>query len=109
MGVPNKSRPTRQDNVTDAPGDLPAAPGAAGTESALTVKEAAAQLGISPSPAYMLCARAKIRHERHGFGRGVIRIPPEALDEYRQRATVTGTVPAARPAARPVKLSHIRL
>ena len=30
----------------------------------------------------------RIRHERHGMGRGTIRIPEDALDEYRQTVTV---------------------
>jgi excisionase family DNA binding protein len=109
VGLSNKSRPTRQDKATYVPGNVPAAPGVAGTGSALTVKEAAARLGISPSLVYTLCARAKIRHERHGLGRGVIRIPPEALDEYRRGATVAGTVSAPTPPAARVKLSHIKL
>jgi excisionase family DNA binding protein len=52
-----------------------------------TVKGAAKELGVSPSLIYGLCAAGKIRHERHGLGRGVIRIPKEALDEYRQNCT----------------------
>jgi excisionase family DNA binding protein len=57
-----------------------------------SVKEAAAELGLSGSLVYALCSRRKIRHERHGIGRGKILIPEDALDEYRQRSTV----PAAR-------------
>ena len=45
------------------------------------------ELGLSVSLVYNLRATGKIRHERHGLGRGVIRIPKEALDEYRQRCT----------------------
>lgn len=51
----------------------------------LSVKKAADLLGISPSLVYGLCKAGKIRHERFGLGRGVIRIPPTALDEYRRR------------------------
>jgi excisionase family DNA binding protein len=68
----------------------------------LTVKQAAERLGVSPSLVYGLCAAGKIRHERHGLGRGCIRIPPEALDEYRRAAEV-------RPQAEPENLRHIRL
>ncbi len=57
----------------------------------LTVKQTAETLGISQSLVYGLCAAGKIRHERHGLGRGTIRIPADALDEYRQRATKTET------------------
>jgi hypothetical protein len=31
--------------------------------------------------------RKMIRHERHGLGRGTIRIPQDALDEYRRGVT----------------------
>ena len=54
----------------------------------LTVQEAAARLGLSPKTLYALCQRRRIRHERHGLGRGTIRIPEDALDEYRQSVTV---------------------
>lgn len=80
----------------------------------LTVKEAAQRLGISTTLLYALCNRRKIRHERHGLGRGKILIPDEALEEYRQGQTVpveteAGSVPpplkhitlAASPAGRP--------
>ena len=56
----------------------------------LTVKMTAARLGISCALVYGLCAAGKIRHERHGLGRGTIRIPEDALDEYRKRSTVPG-------------------
>jgi excisionase family DNA binding protein len=49
----------------------------------LTVQETAALLGISLAIVYGLCARKLIRHERHGMGRGTIRIPEDALGEYR--------------------------
>jgi excisionase family DNA binding protein len=53
-----------------------------------TVREAANQLGVSPSTVYNLCQRRRLRHERHGLGRGVIRIPIDAIDEYRESVTV---------------------
>lgn len=75
----------------------------------MTVKQAAKELGISQSLVYGLLAAGKIRHERHGLGRGTIRIPQEALDEYRKLSTVSGTVGGpAEPPTR-VKLSHIKL
>lgn len=103
----NSGRPTH--NSTDAGPTEPNTVSA--VVPALTVKEAAARLGVSANLVYTLCARAKIRHERHGLGRGVIRIPPEALDEYRKQATVAGTSGAATPPPAPprVKLSHIKL
>ncbi len=54
----------------------------------LTVKSAAKTLGVSRALIYALCARRRIRHERHGLGRGRILIPEEALNEYRRRHTV---------------------
>ena len=68
----------------------------------LSAKQAAKELGISQSLVYGLCAAGKIRHERHGLGRGTIRIPREALDEYRKSAVAT-------PKAEIVGLTHITL
>ena len=53
-----------------------------------SVAEAAEELGVSPSLVYGLCQRRKIRHERHGLGRGKIKIPLDALEEYRKSVTV---------------------
>jgi excisionase family DNA binding protein len=74
----------------------------------LSVREAAEQLGVSPSLVYELCARKRIRHERHGLGRGSIRIPEDALEEYRRSVTVTAKQEAVvtPPPAR-VKLRHL--
>jgi excisionase family DNA binding protein len=58
-----------------------------------SVNEAAKELGVSAGTVYALCSRRRIRHERIGLGRGTIRIPADAIDEYRQRQTVP---PAAR-------------
>lgn len=58
----------------------------------LTVKEAAEQIGISAALVYALIARRKIRHERHGLGRGTIKIPEDAIEEYRKSATVEPVV-----------------
>lgn len=49
-----------------------------------TIAAAAKVLGISHSLAYGLCKAGKIRHERHGLGRGTIRITREALEQYRR-------------------------
>lgn len=59
----------------------------------LTVKEAAEQLRISAALVYALCAAGRIRHERFGMGRGCIRIPVEALEEYRKTAEHKPTAP----------------
>jgi excisionase family DNA binding protein len=62
----------------------------------LSVREAAERLGVSPALVYGLCARKRIRHERHGLGRGVIKIPEDALEEY-QRSVTVDAEPAAPP------------
>ena len=53
-----------------------------------SVGEAAAELGVSRALVYALCQRRKIRHERHGLGKGKIVIPADALEEYRRGVTV---------------------
>lgn len=71
-----------------------------------SVKSAAAELGVSVSLMYSLIAAKKVRHERFGLGRGTIRVPPKALDEYRRACSVgQPPPPAPRPA---VKLRHLR-
>jgi excisionase family DNA binding protein len=79
----------------------------------MTVQEAAERLGVSVSLVYSLCARRLLRHERHGLGRGVIRIPEDAIDEYRRSATVSSAAPVGpmvrKPAPPPVTLKHLRL
>ena len=54
----------------------------------LTVRDAAARLGVSQALVYMLVSARKIRHQRHGMKRGAIRIPLDALEEYEARCTV---------------------
>jgi excisionase family DNA binding protein len=53
-----------------------------------SVIEAAQVLGVSTGTVYGLCSRRRIRHERHGLGRGTIRIPEDAIEEYRRSVTV---------------------
>lgn len=62
----------------------------------MTVKQAAERLEISPGLVYALVASGKIRHERHGLGRGAIRITEEALEEYRRSVTMAAPASAAR-------------
>lgn len=52
-----------------------------------TVKTAAEELGISVALTYALVAAKKLRHERHGLRRGTIRIPEDAIEEYRRSVT----------------------
>ncbi len=69
----------------------------------LTVRDAAARLGVSQALVYLLVAGRKIRHQRHGMKRGAIRIPLDALEEYEARCTVDteDTRASAHPQARP--------
>jgi excisionase family DNA binding protein len=76
----------------------------------LTVKEAAERLSVSPTLVYALCSKGLIRHERHGLGRGVIRISEEALEEYRLGREMRSDGGEEKPSrVRNVKLKHIRL
>lgn len=52
----------------------------------ITIKEAARRLTVSRGLVYALVRAGKIRHERHGTGRGTIRIEEAALEEYRWAA-----------------------
>lgn len=52
------------------------------TQPLLSVRQAAALLGLSPDSVYQLCARRRLRHQRLGPGAGKIRIPESALAEY---------------------------
>ncbi len=53
----------------------------------MTVRQAALELMVSPALVYSLVAAGEIEHERHGLGRGCIRISPEALQRYRESRT----------------------
>jgi excisionase family DNA binding protein len=77
----------------------------------LTVQQAAARLGISAGLIYALCAQRRLRHERHGLGRGKIMIPEDSIEEYRRSVTVGVQPEAAAPALPPVQvqLKHIKL
>jgi excisionase family DNA binding protein len=78
----------------------------------LSVRAAADQLGVSAALVYGLCAARRIRHERHGLGRGRIRIPEEAIEEYRRGVTVApaGARPArSAPRRKPPSLTNLAL
>lgn len=76
----------------------------------MSVKEFAASCGISTSLVYALVNAKKIRHERHGLGRGKIVIPPDALEEYRKGRTVGVVVPTVQaPPAPTPPLKHLTL
>lgn len=53
----------------------------------LTVKEAAVQLHVSPSCIYELCESGRLSSFKVGR---VLRIHPEAIEEYRRQGTVLG-------------------
>jgi excisionase family DNA binding protein len=78
----------------------------------LTVREVADRLRVSQATVYALCQRGILPHERHGTGRGCIRVSDEALAAYRASATRAGgptSVPPA-PAGRPkARLKHLKL
>jgi len=76
----------------------------------LTVRAAAERLGVSTALVYALCAARKIRHERHGLRRGRIKIPEDALEEYRQQQTVPTSEGPRREVTLPrprLKLRHL--
>jgi excisionase family DNA binding protein len=70
----------------------------------MTVRQAAAQLEVSPSLVYALVARGRIRHYRIGNGRGAIRIPDDAIGEFLKGAEVSPP-----PPRRPSGFRHVRL
>jgi excisionase family DNA binding protein len=72
-----------------------------------SVAEAAKELGVSAGTVYGLCSRRRLRHERHGLGRGRIKIPEDALEEYRQSVTVGTERAASMPPTARVKLKHL--
>lgn len=73
----------------------------------MTVKAAAEKLEVSPSLIYSLVAAGKLRFCRVGHGRGRIRIPEDAIEEYLARCTYD--VREEKPAAWMPRLKHIRL
>ncbi len=80
----------------------------------MTVSDAAKLLEVSKALVYQLLKAGRIAHERHGLGRGVIRIDPVSLEEYRLgcRVEMTGELrPSLRVVRRievPDMLSEIR-
>jgi excisionase family DNA binding protein len=77
-------------------------------EKNYTVREAAGLLGISEQTVYQLCAQKKVRHLRLGIGRGTLRIPASALDEFIAQSTVQAAA-LAEPKAQAAKLKHLKL
>lgn len=52
----------------------------------ITIREAARRPTVSRGLVYPRVRAGKLRHERHGTGRGTINIEEAALDEYRRAA-----------------------
>jgi excisionase family DNA binding protein len=83
-------------------------------DMSFTVRQAAERLGVSPSLVYALVAARRLRHERIGLKRGVIRIPDDAVEEYRRECAVPAETGTSTPAGTlrtevNLKLKHIRL
>lgn len=74
----------------------------------LTVKEAAERLRVSAGTVYTLITAKALVHVRIGHGRGVLRIPEEAIRAYLDQQTV---IPNASPPApvRSHRLKHLSL
>jgi excisionase family DNA binding protein len=87
--------------------------GAVAMTKLLSVREVAQRLGISGALVYALCLQRRLRHERHGLGRGTIRIPEEAIEEYRASVTVGRNGGTAGPSPTPKRptpaLKHLAL
>jgi excisionase family DNA binding protein len=76
----------------------------------LSVRQAAERIGISVSLMYALLEGKKIRHERHGLGRGKYVITEEALEEYRRKREVGVDGERPEPPATPrLTLNHLRV
>ncbi len=73
----------------------------------MNVRQASERLEVSPSLVYSLCASGKLRHCRVGHGRGRLRIPEDAIEEYLARCTFG--VREEKPVASMPRLKHIRL
>ncbi len=77
----------------------------------LTVAEAAKRLRISRALCYALISSRRIRHERHGLGRGRILIQEQAIEEYRQSRTIDpkDEQPKREPPKKKPALRHLNL
>ncbi len=73
----------------------------------MKVADAAARLQVSAALIYSLIAAGKLRHCRVGHGRGRIRIPDDAIEEYLARCTFG--VREEKPAAPTPRMKHLNL
>lgn len=53
-----------------------------GSDALLSVKEAAARMGLSAATIYRLVGNGQLKALRIGTGRGAVRIRPDALHDY---------------------------
>jgi excisionase family DNA binding protein len=75
----------------------------------LSVKAAAVRLGVSPGLVYSLIAGTQLRYARIGNGRGIIRVPEEAIEEYLARQTFGPETPKPPTVTREGPLRHLKL
>jgi len=82
----------------------------------LTVAEAAKSLACSQRTIYSLCNARKLRHARIGMGRGLLRVPADAIAEYLsgviREPVSSAPVPAPSPRPRSqgfAKLAGLKL
>ncbi len=55
----------------------------------MTVRQAAERLEVSASTVYGLIAAGRLRHHRIGTGKGAIRIPDSAIEEFLKASEVS--------------------
>jgi hypothetical protein len=76
----------------------------------LSVKTAAARMGVSAAIIYGLCAGRLLRHSRVGLGRGRIVISEEAIAEYLRAREHGPEAPKPVPLPRrKIALRHLQL
>lgn len=76
----------------------------------LLIREVARWLRCSQSTAYGLVASGALRHVRLGVGKGGIRIPVDAVQEFLAKRQTGAAEPKPSPPPRkPAKLKHLTL
>ena len=73
----------------------------------LSVKEASQRLAVSRGCIYELIASGKLAHARIGCGRGTIRIPEEAVEEYLEAAIQASSPRVAKKRRGRALFSHL--
>lgn len=68
---------------------------------AMTIKQAAAKLGVHPDTVYSLCQERRLAFFRIGRNRGTIRISSAQLDDYLKSTEVPAQSPQS-PGSKPV-------